>query len=522
MTTPASHPAVAPLLARLVGPLSLATQDAVRRWGLAFDAGAAPGAEETPADGQGRAPDAGATPRGRWGASAFVAGSPAGLAPFAAADQLLAAALAGAPIPVSGAIGLDVAAGPGLGVESTAAELPIAGTGSADFLAVFPVATLEIGGGESGAPAGRRLHAPPPQDLPTTSGPTLFSGVSPGRRDGETPVAEAAALVPRAVQNVGADFATAPLGAFGEWSASSAAALPPQPAPPAAPATVAAAAVDFRPGTVPSPIPVTAPIAPVSTSDVGVSADQGRLHPSEPGPILAEARPVLARQIDHVAAATLQSPRRAATHRDAAASSATGSDRQPDAAAAGAANVDVVAAPAPAAVTSMRWSPGASPPLVASAAGLLPAAMIRLRATQQPLPIPVGSRTGLVEWPPASPPAGASAPGESGLGTASAPTASTLTASPAYRAVAARLDRALAPVFARALAASGGGAEAGDPPLVAEPAGQTQGAAPTQVSNTFNVKVALGGSATAGDVRQIEDALADWLRDSARRQGLIG
>jgi hypothetical protein len=98
-----------------------------------------------------------------------------------------------------------------------------------------------------------------------------------------------------------------------------------------------------------------------------------------------------------------------------------------------------------------------------------------------------------------------------GAGSDSAP-------APILRAVTARLDRALAPVFARARVASGGGFEAGDQPLAID----SSNTAPTQVSNTFNVKVALGGNAGAGDWRQIEDAIADWLRDSARRQGLIG
>jgi hypothetical protein len=79
------------------------------------------------------------------------------------------------------------------------------------------------------------------------------------------------------------------------------------------------------------------------------------------------------------------------------------------------------------------------------------------------------------------------------------------------RLVANRLDRALAPVFSRALDA--GAFQDGDDDAAA--------GAPARISNTFNVKVALGGAAGALDPRQIEEALGDWLRASARRQGLL-
>lgn len=47
-------------------------------------------------------------------------------------------------------------------------------------------------------------------------------------------------------------------------------------------------------------------------------------------------------------------------------------------------------------------------------------------------------------------------------------------------------------------------------------------AAAPQVSNTFNVRIALtGGTAGAAEQRRIEAILADLLRDSARRQGLF-
>lgn len=82
------------------------------------------------------------------------------------------------------------------------------------------------------------------------------------------------------------------------------------------------------------------------------------------------------------------------------------------------------------------------------------------------------------------------------------------------RLVVNRLDRALAPVFSRALDASQAAATAGADDDAAY-------AAPTQISNTFNVKVALGGAAGAMDPRQIEEALGDWLRAAARRQGLL-
>jgi hypothetical protein len=79
------------------------------------------------------------------------------------------------------------------------------------------------------------------------------------------------------------------------------------------------------------------------------------------------------------------------------------------------------------------------------------------------------------------------------------------------RLVASRLDRAMAPVFSRALDA--GALQDGDDDAAA--------GAPARISNTFNVKVALGGAAGALDPRQIEEALGDWLRASARRQGLL-
>jgi hypothetical protein len=512
MAQPASLPGVDSLLARLVGPLALATQDAVRRWGLAIDAGRDPGADDALADVQAETPLAGATLRGQSGASTF-ARSPAGSAQLAA-DPLRAGAVSGAATPVSSAVGLVVGAGPGLAAESTAAALPVVRIGSADFSAPFPLAAPGLGDGEAGETAGRRLHAPPTLDFPTPPSPALFGGESPRRRAGETNVAAAAATV----QRVETDLAPAPLRAIGELPTSSAAARPPQPAPPA---ETAAAAVDFRSGTAPPPNAVGKPIAPASTSVVGVAAAQGRQHPTELGSIQAEARAAVPQPLDHVAAALRQPPLRSDAHRPAAAISTARSDRQPGAAAAFAANVDVVAPSAPDAVTAMHLTPGTAPaPTAASAAKRHPVALIRLRPAQQPAPIIDGSSPDPVESPTASPPDLAAVPGESGLGNTSAATASasSLTASPVFRAVAARLDQALAPVFARAFTASGIGFETGDQPLAADPSG----VAPTQVSNTFNVKVALGGNASPGDVRQIEDAVADWLRDSARRQGLIG
>ncbi len=79
------------------------------------------------------------------------------------------------------------------------------------------------------------------------------------------------------------------------------------------------------------------------------------------------------------------------------------------------------------------------------------------------------------------------------------------------RLVANRLDRAMAPVFSRALDAAT--LPQGDDDLLDE--------APARISNTFNVNVALGGAAGALDPRQIEEALGEWLRASARRQGLL-
>jgi hypothetical protein len=44
--------------------------------------------------------------------------------------------------------------------------------------------------------------------------------------------------------------------------------------------------------------------------------------------------------------------------------------------------------------------------------------------------------------------------------------------------------------------------------------------APPSVSNTFNVTVAMAGNAGPVEREALQDALADLLRDAARRQGL--
>ena len=100
--------------------------------------------------------------------------------------------------------------------------------------------------------------------------------------------------------------------------------------------------------------------------------------------------------------------------------------------------------------------------------------------------------------------------GRAGEGTVS-PASWGAASTSSLRLVTHRLDRALAPVFSRALDAS---------PLAPE-ADDAAAAAPALISNTFNVKVALGGAAGAMDARQIEEALGDWLRASVRRQGLL-
>ena len=113
-------------------------------------------------------------------------------------------------------------------------------------------------------------------------------------------------------------------------------------------------------------------------------------------------------------------------------------------------------------------------------------------------------------WPPTVV-AALPAPSEAASPTAPlAPEPITATPRP-LRLVASRLDRAMAPVFSRALDA--GAFQDGDDDAAA--------GAPARISNTFNVKVALGGAAGALDQRQIEEALGDWLRASARRQGLL-
>jgi hypothetical protein len=97
----------------------------------------------------------------------------------------------------------------------------------------------------------------------------------------------------------------------------------------------------------------------------------------------------------------------------------------------------------------------------------------------------------------------------------------------ALRRLAGQLDRALAPVFSRAVAAidDAEAAQAADAAGARSPAadgGDNPAAtASTQVNNTFNVQVALAGSGSGADRRQIEEQLADWLRASARRQGLL-
>jgi hypothetical protein len=105
----------------------------------------------------------------------------------------------------------------------------------------------------------------------------------------------------------------------------------------------------------------------------------------------------------------------------------------------------------------------------------------------------------------------------------------------ALRSVASRLDLALAPVFSRAAeatrdaesaavadAAGAPGAAGASLPAAAAGTMDSQAASPaTQISNTFNVKVSMAGSGGATDLRQIEEQLADWLRASARRQGLL-
>jgi hypothetical protein len=194
----------------------------------------------------------------------------------------------------------------------------------------------------------------------------------------------------------------------------------------------------------------------------------------------------------------------------AAASSAAWLDHLPPRAAALVTSPDLIVAPAP---TPAAGAPIALPPAAiavqaAAAAARPPASMIPLRLAQAPAPR--GTDAGIGPAPPAA--------GRTAIGAVAAASTSSWPAMPAVDAVAARLGRALAPVFDRALAA-GSGFDAADEAIAADP---PDGPAPTQVSNTFNVKVALGGNASAGDMRQIEDAVADWLRDSARRQGLIG
>lgn len=78
------------------------------------------------------------------------------------------------------------------------------------------------------------------------------------------------------------------------------------------------------------------------------------------------------------------------------------------------------------------------------------------------------------------------------------------------RLVGSRLDRALAPVFG----------SASDSSLAAADGLSGEAAQGLQISNTFNVKVALGGHG-ALDPRQLEEALGDWLRAAAMRQGLM-
>jgi hypothetical protein len=105
-----------------------------------------------------------------------------------------------------------------------------------------------------------------------------------------------------------------------------------------------------------------------------------------------------------------------------------------------------------------------------------------------------------------------------------------LAPSSALRRVATRLDRALAPVFSRAAAAiedaesahaadASGASSSAAEPMSNPDAGAT--APSTQINNTFNVKVSMAGSGGSADPRQIEEQLADWLRASARRQGLL-
>ncbi|MFG6456853.1 hypothetical protein [Roseateles sp. BYS96W] len=91
------------------------------------------------------------------------------------------------------------------------------------------------------------------------------------------------------------------------------------------------------------------------------------------------------------------------------------------------------------------------------------------------------------------------------------PTEPVMATSRPLRLVANRLDRAMAPVFSRAL--DTGALQPGDDDMPEQ-------AAP-RISNTFNVNVALGGAAGALEPRKIEEALGEWLRACVRRQGLL-
>jgi hypothetical protein len=85
----------------------------------------------------------------------------------------------------------------------------------------------------------------------------------------------------------------------------------------------------------------------------------------------------------------------------------------------------------------------------------------------------------------------------------------TTTARPLAHPALGEFERAIRPVLSRA-------AELGE---VAWDDETPRGAAPS-ISNTFNVSVAMAASIGPVEREALQDALADLLRDAARRQGL--
>ncbi len=560
---------LASLAARLLGPLAVVAEDAVRRLGLAIDgplaADGAAAAEEDPsavvqADGASSSQVSAGTPPTPLG---LVGATPAPLHPARAADRAGAPKVGRSAPPgqVSGEV-LPGSSAPGAPARAEAETGDVVQPPAQTGRAADPASA---GAAPAGAPAAIAAVTARPQPgaaraAPVRSGATVRAEDGPSAARPRATIATAAP-VPDAVQTVqlaGGSSGRPTQGSRPDVAAGSAgqvsvAALPVSSAGGAAlraeagPRDVEAGQSAARPGATIAAKPAPDAVLTVSVADDSADAPA-------PGPRLDAAdgtggNPSECRELQPTGAASDPAVANGAR-------SSTPVGPRPERPASEIGLGDVAAMAAATAIPPAALSPAHQPQTMAMPAALPPqlaeatTGLLRLCWPDRSPP-EIG-----VDWPAAALPDGA--PPALTTQPMRVPAAAqdwhAATPPRQWRRIGNRLDRALAPVFGQAarvsglvdtaeqpaampqtypaeMAAESGSAQAGryvrpsvplSEPSVNDPAADSGFDAPaTQVSNTFNVKVALDGGGGAAERRRIEESIGEWLHQAARRQGLL-